>query len=68
MKRMPLIKVASKIPGNQDIIIKDYLTGAINEHANANEICNRLDYRQETRNAEVYRISLENNSIIIEIL
>jgi len=67
MYKMTLGRVVAKIPSKQDVIVREYLTGLIQEHANAEEICRRLDYMQETRNANVYGISYEDNAIVIDI-
>lgn len=61
-RRMPLGRVVRKIPGNQDIIIKDYLTGAIQEHADAKEICHRA---MTQRVLDKYRRIYENNEAML---
>ncbi len=67
---LPLIRVLGKIPGNQDIIIRHYLTGSYQEHASVNVIIDRLQYMQDTREAEVYGIeySTDEQAMIIDIV
>ncbi len=61
-------RVVSMIPGNQDVIVRGYLTGTYQEHASASVICDRLDCMQETREAQVYRIEYQDGAITIDIL
>jgi hypothetical protein len=68
--KLPLIRVVNKIPGNQDVVIRHYLTGSWQEHTSVNNLIERLHYMQETREAEVYGISYDINeqAMIIDIL
>ena len=65
-----LNRVITKIPGNQECIIRDYLSQAHYAVGAVNEIISKvLDYNIEMRNSQVYGISIEGNNIIcIDIL
>lgn len=70
IKGMTLNRTVSIIPGNQYIIVKDYLSGAHYADDKTNQVIDKvLDYNQELRNSQVYGISIEGNNIIcIEVL
>ena len=65
-----LDRVVNLIPGNQFILVKDYLNGVHYADGTANEvIAKTLDYNRDLRNAEIYRVAIEGNNVIcIEIL
>lgn len=67
---LPLIRVLGKIPCEQSVVIRHYLTGAWQEHATVKVLIDRLAYMQDTREAEVFGIeySVEEEAIIIDIV
>lgn len=67
-KGIRLGRLINMIPGQQKVIVMDYMTDLVQERGNANEIVHRLGYMMETRNAEVYGVSVVDNAICIKIL
>ncbi|WP_312641534.1 hypothetical protein [Hydrogenoanaerobacterium sp.] len=67
---MTLKRVTNKIPGNQHIMVRDYLSGVHYADGTANEINEKvLDNRRELKMSNVYGISIEGNNIIaIDVL
>lgn len=65
-KSMTLGRTVNKIPGNQYIIVRDYLSGIHYADGATEQVINkRLDYDMELRQSDVYRISIEGNNIIV---
>lgn len=65
-KPITLGRVANKIPGNQHIMVRDYLSGVhYADDATCKVIDKVIDYRQDLRNAAVYGISIEGNNILV---
>lgn len=69
-KTMTLGRVVSNIPGNQYIMVRDYLSNSHYADCTVNDLISKsLDYNRELRNSNVYGISIEGNNIIcIDIL
>lgn len=67
---MSLRKVISSIPSNQHILVKDYLNGVHYAVGTSYEVIHKiLDYNQQLRISEVYRILIEGNNVIcIEVV
>ena len=67
---MTLGNVVRSIPSNQHIIVRDYFDGVHYADGTAQEVIGKtLDYNQELRCTEVYKISIEGNNILcIEVL
>ena len=70
MSSMPLSRVIGKIPGNQFVMIRDYLSESHYADGTAEDVINKtLDYNMELRNADVYGISTDGvNIICIDVL
>ena len=70
LKGMKLGRILNVVPGNQLVVVKDYLSGS--RYANdkvSNVISKILDYNQELRNSQVYGVSvLLNNILCVEVL
>ena len=65
-KSMTLGRVVNKIPCNQHIMVRDYLSGVHYADDTTEHVINKkLDYNMELRNSSVYGISIEGNSIIV---
>ena len=67
---MVLGRVVGKIPGNQYIVVRDYLNGTNYAEGATNHVINKiLDYDMELRNADVYGISIGDiNTIVIDVI
>ena len=66
----PLNRIVRMIPGNQELIVKDYLYSNTYLKGKAVYACNELVCNTALRKAEVYRISYDviEQSIVIEVV
>lgn len=69
-KVMTLGRVIGKIPGNQFVMVRDYISESHYADGTAEDTIGKvLDYNMDLRNAMVYGISIEGNNIIcIDVL
>jgi len=69
MNRFHMLSVGAvcvKVLSNQSILLRNYFTGSYDEHANADVICDRLLSMQDLREANVFGISVVDDSVCID--